>query len=406
MFFGIDLSTYFALWGIPVVAIKIGVCLLAIYFMFRYRIFATGCGFKKLSIWYVLIAYMMMLFLRLLVDFVIPWKGFFLYTSPITILLFFFVTMLVPMFFFGNKGMKIDTMKWSVIMGVFLCICMAVSFRNNMMGLAAVSLNGQHQGEGTVDIISYGHYGCTLILMGLYIYLEGIKKSRLWLCALFVLVGFSAVVLSGSRGPVVALVLCGILLFASRTKRTYTIVLFAILFFVLVSLLSTFIYQFNDFLESRGIVSFSRIIESTILYSGSGTLDSSGREDIYNMGWRLFSENMLAGTSLLLPDGSYVHNIFIEQFMALGIFGGSIFIILNIALLKYCWAIFKKDPKNSLFPALFIQYMVFGLFSRTIIALIPYWLFMFVTLNIYSGYKKTSYDLSYNSNIQRSRRLA
>ena len=78
--------------------------------------------------------------------------------------------MLIP-FVFKKKKIEIDNNKWGIIMGIILTICMAVSFKQNILLGQAEAINGQFSGEGTVDIISYGHYGCSLVIIGVFYYL-------------------------------------------------------------------------------------------------------------------------------------------------------------------------------------------------------------------------------------------
>ena len=149
------------------------------------------------------------------------------------------------------------------------------------------------------------------------------------------------------------------------------------------NIFETSIIDFNDYLVSEGYYGFSRVVNS--FFGLNEELSTSGRDLIFNYAIELFKSNPITGTSYLLPDGSYVHNIFIEQFMALGVLGGLLFVIINIKALVAGWKMIHILPQYSIFYVLFIQYMIYGCFSKTIIALAPYWLFMFVTMNIYNN---------------------
>lgn len=340
------------------------------------------------SFWILTEVYLVMLFLRLCIDFVLPWKGFFLYLSPLTILFFYFMTMVAPCYFMRRINVELNYKLFSLIAGVCLCFYLFYSYHEIISGMVEMATTGgQYAGVGGIDIITYGHLGLSLVLIALYILMYLDKKFKL-LSILFLIIGFSAMILSGSRSPFVGLILCLIILLRSKYSKWYYAIIGIAIMIASFKFFSAEILRLNEYLESIGISSFGRVVNTFISGDVSISEASSGRDDIWNIGWERFLQNPILGASYLLPDDSYVHNIFIEQFMALGIVGGFLFIIINLKAILFGWNIMTVRPKTVLAYALFIQYLALGCFSRTIIALGAYWLFMFITIRNYERIKQ------------------
>lgn len=351
------------------------------------------------SFWSLTYIYFALLFMRLFVDFVIPWKGFFLYLSPITIIFFYFVTMIMPCLYIRKISEEFDYIRFSLLSGIFLCLYLFFSYKEISSGmLLAATTGGQFEGLGGIDIISYGHLGLSLIILAVYIIMYSSKKL-LPLGMLFIAVGLSAMVLSGSRSPFVALAICLFVLLKSKYSKWYYLLIGLILVVIFANLFQEEVLRFNDYLKSMGISSFDRVVNTFWGDGMSMEENSSGRDDIWAAGWSMFMQNPFWGVSYLLPDDSYVHNIFIEQFMSLGLLGGVLFILINIKTLYFGWKTITYFPNTALVYILFIQYLVLGCFSRTIIALGAYWLFMFITIKNYERVRQNENSISSNTNL-------
>lgn len=351
------------------------------------------------SFWSLTYIYFALLFMRLFVDFVIPWKGFFLYLSPMTIIFFYFVTMIMPCLYIRKIGEELDYIRFSLLSGIFLCLYLFFSYKEIASGmLLAATTGGQFEGLGGIDIISYGHLGLSLIILAVYIIMYSSKKL-LPLGMLFIAVGLSAMVLSGSRSPFVALAICLFVLLKSKYSKWYYLLIGLILVVIFANLFQEEVLRFNDYLKSMGISSFDRVVNTFWGEGMSMEENSSGRDDIWTVGWSIFMQNPFWGVSYFLPDDSYVHNIFIEQFMSLGLLGGVLFILINIKTLYFGWKTITYFPNTALVYVLFIQYLVLGCFSRTIIALGAYWLFMFITIKNYERVRQNENSISSNTNL-------
>lgn len=164
--------------------------------------------------------------------------------------------------------------------------------------LLAATTGGQFEGLGGIDIISYGHLGLSLIILAVYIIMYSSKKL-LPLGMLFIAVGLSAMVLSGSRSPFVALAICLFVLLKSKYSKWYYLLIGLILVVIFANLFQEEVLRFNDYLKSMGISSFDRVV-NTFWGEGMSMADSSsGRDDIWAVGWSMFIQNPILGVSYL-----------------------------------------------------------------------------------------------------------
>lgn len=383
LLFLVDFVTFLNV-GLSVALLKVSIYAITVLLILKNFKNYQNSVLRKDVFWTLSTIYMILMFIRLSVDFFIPGKGFFLYKDPSTILFFYIMTMILPLWLLLNKQIKINLVGFCVVTGLVLFVCLLSSLQQVMQGsMVAATTGGQY--SGGLDIISYGHYGLSLVFIAIYVWLFTDTKLLKILAITFSFVGLSGIVLSGSRSPIIAFLICGAIFYIAKTHKWKWIVVGAIVLYLLLNAIESQIYSFNNFLIDNGITSFNRVVET--FWGGENIVDNtSGRNTIYSEGWLLFFDNILFGYGYLLPDESYVHNLFIEQFMALGVFGGVIFVIMNIIALKKSWALIQIEPKYTLIVVLFLQYLILGLFSRTAIANAPYWLFMFLVVNTYNNY--------------------
>lgn len=382
LLFLVDFVTFLAGFvSVPVLKVFVyGITLMIV--LIKWRTLSMN-SYKFGSIWRMIGLYLFLLFIRLLVDFVIPGKGFFLYKTPSTILFFFVMTMVFPYVVFKKKNIQLDVATFCLICGFFMTMCLASSLKDILNGKIVAATTGGQYDAGAIDIISYGHYGLSLVFLAVYIWMFLKKRWQKYLAIVFALIGLSGIVLSGSRSPIVALFVCSFLFIASRYKKWYIFIPIVFLFIIMLEYIEQMLYSFNDWLSSYGIGSFTRIVES--LFAGDSSVAdlSSGRNAIFSYSLWVFVDNLVFGYAYLLPDNSYVHNLLIENYMALGVFGGTLFLAINIIVIKRGIYVLKKKPEQSIYVILFFQYLILGFFSSTTIANAPYWLFLFIVLNIY-----------------------
>lgn len=338
---------------------------------------------KHDTFWTLLFIYLAMLLVRLLIDYIIPWQGMFLYKSPLTILFFYIFPILIPAVFFFRRRVVIDVEKtiWIISCAVFACLL--ASYNSIMQGNVELSNDGRYDSGFGVFSIAFGQYGTTLVLMSIYLISQNKHNFKLIkniILGLFICIGFLSIVFSGSRGPFIALVACLFIWVVSNIKVSAKSVFIIILSLVAFVYIEDILYFINDQLKANDINSFTRILD-TIFADDGLSQHSSGRDNLYIEAWELFLDNPIFGNSLFIPGKIYVHNIFIEQFMATGIIGGIIFILINIIAIKRSISIVRHDSKFAIIPILFIQNLIFGSLSITIISLPAYWLFLYTLTN-------------------------
>lgn len=201
--------------------------------------------------------------------------------------------------------------------------------------------------EKYYDDMNFG-YGVGLVTCdALFEYLQGRKKTDLF----FSLVGIISILMSGTRGPVLCVMILFVLwTFIYQKEFKYRVeAIVGCIVLVLLNYLGIFyrlLEKLSLFLQSVGIQD-NRIMD--MLFSGE-IWDSSGRDDIFSIIWEAIMQRPLLGYGigadrLLLQKNSYVHNIILELFCNFGIiFGSIIFIYLMRLFIK---SIFEKNSDFS-----------------------------------------------------------
>lgn len=201
--------------------------------------------------------------------------------------------------------------------------------------------------EKYYDDMNFGYGVCLVTCDALFEYLQDRKKTDL----IFSLVGIISILMSGTRGPVLCVMILFVLwTFIYQKEFKYRVeAIVGCIVMVLLNYLGVFyrlLEKLSLFLQSIGIQD-NRIMD--MLFSGE-IWDSSGRDDIFSTIWEAIMQRPLLGYGigadrLLLQKNSYVHNIILELFCDFGvIFGSIIFIYLMRLFIK---SIFEKNSDFS-----------------------------------------------------------
>lgn len=337
----------------------------------------------KNPFWIFLWIYELFLFLRLYVDFVLQNKGFFLYQSPIAIMIFFVCTIFIPSVFFCFYTVRFDVLAIVRLLSVIVAVCVSKSIYDIISGNAILHPDGRF--ITAIFSIALGQYSVSLFLIGVYLLSLKVSKplENVWpiLC---VLIGLAGVAFSGSRGPIIALAVCFIALIIANSKKiSSTLIALSIILFILIFAKGAMI-DLNEWMMDNGFFAFNRVVKSVFAEDGLAN-HSSGRDELYEEAIRLFLDNPFFGNSFLIPNKIYVHNFLIEQFMATGMFGGLIFCGINIYALIIGFRLMRSDKTFAIIPVLLLQYFIYGCLSITVIALFPYWITLLMTVNRYSA---------------------
>lgn len=209
-------------------------------------------------------------------------------------------------------------------------------------------------GNVALNPISYGEVGAKSIIFSLYFFF-GTKLNKFYKFVLVgvILLGLITIGRSASRGPLLGSILVAMFYFFSRQKHPavrVAIVLFTLLIFI--------VFQ-SYFIDLIGI--FSPTLQTRLeasIYEG----DNSDRDVLFKMGIEQFMNNPFFGDYFVLyPEsgkGINSHNIIIDSFMGLGIFG----VIFLILMLKGLFTAFKilKGNFNNMWIALLLVFQLFG----------------------------------------------
>lgn len=277
---------------------------------------------------------------------------------------------MIPALAFNFRLEKTELEKaFKIIVLIFFLICIYSLFVSNFQ-----FENGSNRlwGGKTLHPIGLGHIAVTNIVISLYFF-KGFKNKNILLIVSNIFISLITLSLTESRGPIVALFLMMIIyLFFIGGIEKNNKYLVVVIFFVLALLLSLF-SEFNN------------RVAYTITNGGA-------RLEHWRIATEQFISNPIWGSSLEENVNKiYPHNILIESFMALGIFGGIIFICL-ISIYFICGSkILKTGSKiDKLLVILFVQYFVSSMFSGSLIGNYLVWFLGFMMIYIRSFEKGRS----------------
>ncbi|MEP2278097.1 O-antigen ligase family protein [Maribacter sp.] len=237
-------------------------------------------------------------------------------------------------------------------------------------------LIGRFDANSTVNTINYGQMGCSLALISIYGFLNyPFKYSRLLFPVLFLL-GIISIMKAGSRSPVVVLLLVTIFYFFAKSGLLKG--------FFLVGCSVIVLFFSIDFLIELSEALGSEIV--TRLLSAIETGETSGRDLIYENAIGHFLDSPVFGNYYLIPSGIakgyYPHNFFIEAFMTTGILGGIPFTIMIAIIVFKSYNLLSKRHPSGWIVLLFLQILIFGMFSSSLYSSQDFWALSFFILSI------------------------
>jgi O-antigen ligase len=194
------------------------------------------------------------------------------------------------------------------------------------------------------------------MLLSLFLLVRRVKLWKVYrlMAVGSLLLGVASVLLSASRGPLVAVVaLTPVVIYFGSGKRLSR----ALVWIVLVAL--------------AGLAVIPRLVESFTLsgvqisrYFGSAAAfteseSSVGHASLMLSGWRLFLDHPVLGGGLFEPHLlTYPHNSVIEAFMATGALGGMAFLAISGIAAAKAIALMRRQPAMAWLSILFFQYLI------------------------------------------------
>ena len=318
--------------------------------------------------------------LRVLYDLYVVNVPFLLVSNRNTIPFLFICIAIMPLLMLPFMDFKL--VDWSL----FTKLCYLLF---SGMGLYSVYLNisgqligsilsdGRMMGNANMDTIGFGHLGVIIILTSIAIVHD---KNFVWklagICTL--ILGTGIIFGAGSRGPMIALVVCMLVLLYAKGYRMLAILFIPILlmaFYLMFPLL-------NDFFVGQGNYAIERIYDSVFRADEMKDV-TSYRDMLYKEMFSAYMESPITGIGFLLHDGQYVHNVIFESFMAVGLLGGILFLGLITYALYAAITIIRQNECFVFVALLYIQQLVYGLFSRSLSILPVFWFSMYLVIGIY-----------------------
>ena len=197
---------------------------------------------------------------------------------------------------------------------------------------------------------------------------------------------FAEMLILGARGCFLCLIIFfaieELLINRENLKRKAALFFAAFFAYINIGPLFDIIYSF---LGSLGISSYALIKYRWMLTRGFDAA-SSGRDILYEMALEQLKKSPILGVPLALSDEEgnifYVHNLFLQTWMDLGIFG---LIALVLFILFVLWKIWRKDIDRNeriLVAAVFSISVGRLMFSSVIWRRPEFWLLVFMSLKM------------------------
>ena len=316
-------------------------------------------------------------FVRLFYDFMIAGVEQEIVTNPFAAVFLYVNAAIVP--FYGFQFFRWDLINLRKLNAVALLIFLtmgtiSMSYILSGKALEYIGADGRFMGNASMDTIGFGHLGTTITLLAISLfYQKGINILHKLLSLWAIVTGLFISVAAGSRGALVALIICFIAYLymnGHKIKILIGLPILAVLFIGLLPWLNDILISFdNQALERL----YASIYDPNSLEAGV----TSGRDILYAKAWNTFSNNLLLGSSLFV-DGEYVHNSIMESFLGLGLIGGFLFVGIIGYIFISAIRMGETDRRYLFVSLLLIQYLSYSFFSRTLSMLPLFWLSMYL----------------------------
>lgn len=271
--------------------------------------------------------------------------------------LYAYLVCFLPTFalFRGNRNIDYELAFRLILIGCVLLIPLLAI--NSTSLFTAIGSDQRIFGNIAMNPITLGKIGVLMVLLALWWMRRSLSLRKVLVSSLLIVAGTFIILRSGSRGPLVSLIV-GILFYVIARSRSplwgisLSVIAVAILFFA-----NSFLYE--------TISKISPVMASRITLSGNVTQYeelSNGRSEEFAMAIDKFMNHPVVGDTyaLIFPDGqlSYSHNIILDAFMGLGLLGGLLF----VAILGYAfwnaYQIIRQQLSNSWVGMLCVFYIV------------------------------------------------
>lgn len=261
------------------------------------------------------------------------------------------------------------------------CICALMTAAVQLSGLIQGSVTSTRLSTETLNPISLGHLGVALMILAISYYLLLRPRTlglRILLGGCLVLGLFTALA-AASRGPLLVFILV-LPILAWRAIQNGMRVQLAM--FVLV--LGTSVAIGASYVEdSLGFTVITRLSDAL-----SGGDDNSGveRKQYMKDAFLEFVEHPLTGSSVDETNShGYPHNVTLESFMATGVVGGTLFVVLLLTSAGAAVVLLRTRPLCMWVVLLYMQAAIGGQVSGSLYASDTLWAFMAAMISLAAG---------------------
>ena len=318
--------------------------------------------------------------LRLVYDFMISGVEQSIVTNPFAAIFLFINATIVPFYgFYFFKWEMINLRKFNIcILLIFLTMGLLSMYYIFTGRAEYIGADGRFMGNASMDTIAFGHLGTTITLLAIALFYQAdIQWWHKLLSIISIVVGLFISVAAGSRGAIVALLICFVAYLymnGHKMKILIGLPIIAILFIALLPIL-------NDILSSYGNQALDRLYASIYDPNSLEAGVTSGRDVLYEKAWQQFTDSPILGSSMFI-EGEYVHNSIFESYLGLGILGGALFLVLIVWTLVKIFRTAEYNKQYLFCALLFVQYLSYSLFSRTLSMLPIFWLSLFLAIHL------------------------
>ncbi len=225
---------------------------------------------------------------------------------------------------------------------------------------------GQRLSSERLNPISLGRYSAVLFILGFGL-MKIQHKKRLFLVT-GMLIGLIGVLLSGSRGAFVSLIL--VLIVTILSKASFKKILWFSLLLPLSAAMGIFLMSI--------LVPEIDVIDNYLAMGGKDDQSAQIRYQMYNGALEQFYNNPIFGDLIIEREYKfYPHNQVLEILMATGIIGLLVFTTLNVFVFRKLKCL-KNRNTNDESASIFLKYCVLfyifaGMFTGTILGALEYW---------------------------------
>lgn len=275
----------------------------------------------------------------------------------------------------ADEAVWIRAGRWTTVAVAFAAFTASIG---NLAALREGGMDAVLAGRVGTDVLSpifYGHLGVSLVLLLLYWVFDARPGVLGWVaCAVGCVGGIAVAVLSGSRGPLLALVVGGIALLAAHWARGRRLTAL----FVIAGCGVVLWWGVTGFGEELGLATLGRI-QSAL----AGLADQSGQLHLRMLhdAWLQFMGSPFTGSAVVeIGSGEYPHNVVVESFMATGVLGGALFCgLLGISAVS-AWRLIRSGRASVWVAVLYAQYLAFALTAGALYLSNHMWMLMGATV--------------------------